>query len=133
MKNRKKNAPAASKLNLLRQICNLIPEHEVSKNSQEDRSRGSLPHIQALESRCQPAPACHNGRTGKDTNAIYEITFRYKQWGIRYIKANSPAQAREKARSLTTLKGFWQDCPESFDIEEILVSSTETHCPKMPR
>lgn len=67
------------------------------------------------------APASHNGRTGKDANAIYEITFRYKQWGIRYIKANSPAQAREKARSLTTLKGFWQDYHESFDIEEILV------------
>jgi hypothetical protein len=47
MKNKKKNAPAASKLNLLRQICNLIPEHEVSKTARktgvEDLSRTFKP------------------------------------------------------------------------------------------
>src|SRR3974390_505235 len=35
MKNYNKNVPAASKLNLLRQICNLIPEFLVSKLARE--------------------------------------------------------------------------------------------------
>jgi hypothetical protein len=74
---------------------------------------------------------CHNGSTGRDINptAIYEITFRYTQWGIRYIKAASPSEARTKAKNITGSKGFWQDFPETFDIEEILVIA-ENEMPK---
>jgi hypothetical protein len=37
MKNKNNNAPATSKLNLLRQICNFIPEFLVSKIARETK------------------------------------------------------------------------------------------------
>ena len=53
-KKKTKNVPARSKLNLLRQICNFIPPHEVSKIAREtgvqDKSRAFTPwsHVVSL-------------------------------------------------------------------------------------
>jgi hypothetical protein len=54
MKNKKTNVPASSKLNLLRQICNFIPEFLVSKIAREtgaeEKSRTFSPwsHVVSL-------------------------------------------------------------------------------------
>ena len=69
----------------------------------------------------QPKPtcsksACHDGKAGDDTH-VYEITFTYRQRGKRYIRAKSPADARQKAARIPAQVGFWQDCPETYNAE----------------
>jgi hypothetical protein len=67
--------------------------------------------------------ARHNGHADNDTNkpVKYQVTFSYKQRGIRFIEAATPAEARENAQLIQRAeKGFWKDCPETYTVEEIV-------------
>jgi hypothetical protein len=64
--------------------------------------------------------ACYNGHAGNDTNTLYEVVIHYRQLGIRYIEAKTPAEAREKAQLIRIIEpGFWRDWPETYDVEQV--------------
>jgi len=67
--------------------------------------------------------ARHYGKAGNNAPVLYRVTFRYVQTGERFIEAASPDEIREKAKRISSIPGFWQDRPESYEVREIVPAS----------